>query len=661
MHHSTRILSAAAFVLLMLAGIITRDAAAAAPANDNFASATVVSGATFSTSGTTVGATRETGEPVHAGITGSASVWYSWVAPASVNVTMTTFGSGFDTIVGVYTGASVSTLTTITSNDDNLSFSLSGVSTSQVSFFATMGTTYFIAIDGKATATGTFTLALPAVPPPNDTFSAAKTLSPVFNATDTGYNIGAGTAEVGEPAQTIGSGGRSVWWNWTAPSSGNAVVLTTGSDFDTVTSVYTGAAVNALTLLIADDDGGVFGRDDKAAFVAVAGTTYRIAIRSFGGGLGSIALKVAPNAGPPAITNAQASSNLVIRGSTVTFNAAATDPDGDALTFMWNYGDGSAVETGASVAHVYATGGTYFAQLTITDGVNLTTQSFTITVMTPPTSIANIGNGKTVTNPMNGIAVSVARSEGGIIELNVDVSQLRETFDVSTTFEGRTTPVTGTRPGNQFTQSGVFAATSVAKSGATERGRARKTLAVSDRELGLSGALPAPDSTELTVAKLSGKFMFAQSKPDQVTLTADFVLPAGFDVARADGNKLSIGIGNVTDSVQVDAKGKGGESTRGFIKKVKVKYPRLPKDDPVTQGGEKAQITITLTGLAFSTAGFDTEGITGSVLPAEESLKAVPRNIQVALVLAGVSYEALAPVDFKLAKHKETGQINGRR
>src|SRR5207248_977578 len=109
-----------------------------APANDNFAAAQIISGQSGNTTGTTVSATKETGEPNHAGNAGGASVWYSWTAPATGQATLTTAGSSFNTLLGVYTGSSVSSLTTVTLNDD----ASGSTTTSQVSFAATSGVTY---------------------------------------------------------------------------------------------------------------------------------------------------------------------------------------------------------------------------------------------------------------------------------------------------------------------------------------------------------------------------------------------------------------------------------------------------------------------------------------------------------------------------------------
>src|SRR4051794_2910328 len=65
--------------------------AQAAPGNDAFASAQILSGSGATASGTNVLATKEAGEPNHNGNAGGASVWYSWTAPANIAATVDTF------------------------------------------------------------------------------------------------------------------------------------------------------------------------------------------------------------------------------------------------------------------------------------------------------------------------------------------------------------------------------------------------------------------------------------------------------------------------------------------------------------------------------------------------------------------------------------------
>src|SRR5438045_1081690 len=69
---------------------------AAAPANDLFSDSIVLSGTDVTATGTNVGATKEAGEPSHAGSAGGASVWWSWTAPSFGSVKIDTAGSSFD-------------------------------------------------------------------------------------------------------------------------------------------------------------------------------------------------------------------------------------------------------------------------------------------------------------------------------------------------------------------------------------------------------------------------------------------------------------------------------------------------------------------------------------------------------------------------------------
>ncbi len=76
--HAVRAL--AATTAFVAAALIPITPAGAAPANDNFASATTLSGNSGSFSGTTVGATLQTNEPAFLFETGTSTIWYKWTA-----------------------------------------------------------------------------------------------------------------------------------------------------------------------------------------------------------------------------------------------------------------------------------------------------------------------------------------------------------------------------------------------------------------------------------------------------------------------------------------------------------------------------------------------------------------------------------------------------
>lgn len=98
-------------------------------------------------------ATRETGEPVHAGVTSSGSLWWSFDAPTAGSLTLSTEGSSVRTVLGVYTGTTVGALTPVVSSADT------GVGgSSAVTFSTTAGTRYAVAVAGRASAVGTVRL-----------------------------------------------------------------------------------------------------------------------------------------------------------------------------------------------------------------------------------------------------------------------------------------------------------------------------------------------------------------------------------------------------------------------------------------------------------------------------------------------------------------------
>ena len=127
---------------------------AGAPANDDFAHAPTIGPGAGSVAVSNVRASVEPGEPEHAGDEGGASVWYRWTPATAGPVTVRLAGASFDPLLAVYTGSTVSGLTRVASNDDELN----GSTSSTLCFTPAPSTTYAIAVDGYNGDEGTGTL-----------------------------------------------------------------------------------------------------------------------------------------------------------------------------------------------------------------------------------------------------------------------------------------------------------------------------------------------------------------------------------------------------------------------------------------------------------------------------------------------------------------------
>ena len=123
--------------------------AAARPDNDAFMNRISLSGASGSTSGVSLLATKESGEPIHANNSGGSSIWWKWTAPSSGQLSLNSTGSNFDTLLAVYTGTSVNALSQKAANDNN-----GNLNTRSLVFQAVAGTEYEFAIDGTNNSEG---------------------------------------------------------------------------------------------------------------------------------------------------------------------------------------------------------------------------------------------------------------------------------------------------------------------------------------------------------------------------------------------------------------------------------------------------------------------------------------------------------------------------
>jgi hypothetical protein len=106
-----------------------------------------------------------------------------------------------------------------------------------------------------------------------------------------------------------------------------------------------------------------------------------------------------------------------VAGQPVVFDGrASSDPEGSALRFTWQFGDGSAGGT-AQVAHLYPAAGTYTARLLVQDADGATADvSRSVTVVAAPVAARSVSVAGRVTGidglPLAGVSVAVQGRTG---------------------------------------------------------------------------------------------------------------------------------------------------------------------------------------------------------------------------------------------------------
>ena len=216
-------------------------------------------------------------------------------SPLIINVSMSgTAKNGTDynsipTIVTIPAGATSATVS-LNVKDDAIA---EGTETATLTILT--GSGY-----GTAAGNGTVSISIAdndGIVTSNDLFANRRQLSGAA-VNVTGTNVGA-KSEAGEPNILNVSGGKSVWWTWTASISGMVNISTVGSNFDTTVGIYRGTAVRSLALVAANDDAdgsnGIY--TSQVSFAAVAGQVYQIMVDGYDGDAGNIRLTLDQPAG----------------------------------------------------------------------------------------------------------------------------------------------------------------------------------------------------------------------------------------------------------------------------------------------------------------------------------------------------------------------------
>ena len=310
------------------------------PFNDDFVNAyNLPPDASGERDDTTLYATIESGEP-RAASSGSSGpgVWYRFTPAISgtyrfriTGTDTTNTARQYSFAIGAFTGSPVSNLTRIPATSAyaySPTFTILGV---DYTMGLTAGTTYSLEVDSTYSnyyGDGPFHFEWTRTnPPPNDNFVNAQLITGASGeVSGTTTN---GTPETGEPSHGGSGPTRSIWYSWTAPSSGTigfdaTLFDATHTDLGGSVAAYTGTSVSALTPVTQAASGGF-----DIAWNAVAGTTYYIAVD---GASANVKLKWSSLAGPP---NDDFANAILLSSSSGTKNGIvlrATQQSGEAAS-----------------------------------------------------------------------------------------------------------------------------------------------------------------------------------------------------------------------------------------------------------------------------------------------------------------------------------------
>ncbi len=131
---------------------------------------------------------------------------------------------------------------------------------------------------------------LPLVPPANDNFANAQTLTGP-TAIAFANTAGAGK-ESNEPNHAGNPGGSSIWYRWTAPGDGAWSLDADGSTFTPLLAVYTGNSLPSLSPVANNRTADNFAK--SLTFNAIHGAVYYIAVDGPGNTTGEVTLRLAP-------------------------------------------------------------------------------------------------------------------------------------------------------------------------------------------------------------------------------------------------------------------------------------------------------------------------------------------------------------------------------
>lgn len=240
-----------------------------APINDQFVDAIPIDPYGGRGRGTTSKATSDENEPQSSRFSKGSTVWHRWTGTHDGNGLVSVDSTGFPPALSIYEGSSIETLQPVASAS-----SIIPSDTIEVSFQFSQGGRYYFQIDSVGNSEGPYSIEL-AVAPQNDAFRWPETLNG-----DSFFKQGSNRGAVNEPGESLlhpSAAGASVWYRWTSPKDGEFYLKVDPSLRDKFVRIYTGDAIDALTLVESQFEEN---SESNQVFAAVSGKSYTIAIDS---------------------------------------------------------------------------------------------------------------------------------------------------------------------------------------------------------------------------------------------------------------------------------------------------------------------------------------------------------------------------------------------
>ena len=214
--------------------------------------------------------------------------------------------------------------------------------------------------------------------------STALAAASMLLATACPVEGGGGTGPTNQPPTVVVNG---------TPNSGTAplnVAFSSGGTFD--------PEGTAITYAWDFGDGSAVDTTPNPSHVytAVGTFTAKLTATDAGGAAASATRTITVTApvNQPPVAVATVSNTAGRAPLTVTFAGdQSTDPENSALTYVWNFGDGSPISAVANPSHTYTAAGTYIATLTVTDSGSATNTAAADAVVVvanqPPTAVTS--------------------------------------------------------------------------------------------------------------------------------------------------------------------------------------------------------------------------------------------------------------------------------